>query len=441
MKYRTLLTYLAKGRIPGQLVIQLTDRCNARCPQCGMRVTETFPRSRLTNDDIKRMLDRAVEQGVKAVSFTGGEPLLYLDDLVDLIKYAGSLGIEYIRTGTNGFLFSDHLAEDFEKRVNLIAEKLAQTPLYTFWISIDSAIPHVHEQMRGFPGLFKGIEKALPIFHRHGIYPAANLGLNRNLGGFYEQTAATFLNANPEEQADAFYQHFRNAFRQFYQRIIHMGFTISNTCYPMSIDDRAAREGLKPVYGASSTEAIASFSAAEKALLFRALADTIPEYRSEIRVFTPLSAIGSLIGQYGGNHQAGYPCRGGVDFFFVDAKDSNTYPCGYRGNENYGRFWNLDIKNLKKQQPCTRCDWECFRDPSELFGPVLKGIGVFGHLAGKLLKDRQFVRRWLSDLKYYVACEYFNGRIPPKRERLQRFKPLPDQSAVPCLAPANLDRN
>ncbi len=71
------------------------------------------------------MLDRAVEQGVKAVSFTGGEPLLDLDDLVDLIRYAGSLGIEYIRTGTNGFLFSDHIAEDFEKQVNLISSPTA----------------------------------------------------------------------------------------------------------------------------------------------------------------------------------------------------------------------------------------------------------------------------------------------------------------------------
>lgn len=440
IKYWTLLTYLAKGRIPGQLVIQLTDRCNARCPQCGMRVTETYARSRLANDDIKRMLDRAAVQGVKAVSFTGGEPLLYLDDLVDLITYAGSVGIEYIRTGTNGFLFRNHLAEDFEKRVNLIAEKLAQTPLYTFWISIDSAIPHVHEQMRGFPGVVKGIEKALPIFHRHGIYPAANLGINRNLGGFYEQTATTFRSANPEEQTDVFYRQFRDAFRQFYRLIIHMGFTISNTCYPMSIDDQAAQEGLKPVYGATSKEAITSFSAAEKALLFRALADTIPEYRSEIRIFSPLSAIHSLIEQYGDNHRAGYPCRGGVDFFFVDAKDGNTYPCGYRGNENYGRFWNLDLKNIKKQLACTRCDWECFRDPSELFGPFLKGIGVFGHLVDKLHKDRRFVRHWLRDLRYYMACEYFNGRIPTNRERLQRFKPLPDQSAVPYLEPAHPDQ-
>jgi hypothetical protein len=32
--------------------------------------------------------------------------------------------------------------------------------------------------MGGLNGVIKGIEKALPIFHKHGIYPAANLGIN-----------------------------------------------------------------------------------------------------------------------------------------------------------------------------------------------------------------------------------------------------------------------
>lgn len=33
------LACLAKDRVPGQLFIQITNQCNARCPQCGMRKT------------------------------------------------------------------------------------------------------------------------------------------------------------------------------------------------------------------------------------------------------------------------------------------------------------------------------------------------------------------------------------------------------------------
>ncbi|NWH05562.1 hypothetical protein [Desulfobacter latus] len=29
---------MLKGRMPGQLVIQITDRCNATCPQCGRHI-------------------------------------------------------------------------------------------------------------------------------------------------------------------------------------------------------------------------------------------------------------------------------------------------------------------------------------------------------------------------------------------------------------------
>ena len=263
-----------------------------------MRVSENYPRSRLRNDDIKKMLTAAAVQGVKSVSFTGGEPLLYLDDLAELIDHAGSAGIDYIRTGTNGFWFKNHRAPDFEKKVHRIAEKLAQTPLYTFWISIDSAIPEVHEQMRGFPGVIDGIEKALPIFHQYGIYPAANLGINRNVGGLHHQTAAAHRAMNPTEYRKAFYWDFRNSLRKFYRFIIDLGFTISNTCYPMSIDSQAENEGLKPIYGASSKEVIVSFTAAEKALLFQALLDTVPEYRGDIRIFSPLSSLYALVNQY-----------------------------------------------------------------------------------------------------------------------------------------------
>ncbi len=101
------LSTLLQGKVPGQLVIQLTDRCNATCPQCGMRVTEPFPRSRLSVDTVKAILDKAAATGVKIISFTGGEPLMFLDDLITLIKHAGNIGIAYIRTGTNGYLFAN----------------------------------------------------------------------------------------------------------------------------------------------------------------------------------------------------------------------------------------------------------------------------------------------------------------------------------------------
>lgn len=92
-----------------------------------MRVTEGFQRSRLELDDVKQMIDAAVEKGVESISFTGGETFLYFDELIELMHHAGQAGIEYIRTGTNGFSFMNSHKADYEKRINKMAEALAKT--------------------------------------------------------------------------------------------------------------------------------------------------------------------------------------------------------------------------------------------------------------------------------------------------------------------------
>ena len=416
-----LFSDLRCNRIPGQLVIQLTDRCNAFCPQCGMRVTEKFKRSTLSTDNVKRIIDAAAQKGVKVVSFTGGEPFLLLDRLVMFIKYAGEAGIDYIRTGTNGFIFTNPRSAHFESRVTKVAETLAGTPLRNFWISIDSAVPSVHEKMRGLPDVIAGIAKALPIFHEHGIYPSANLGINRNVGG--DMTKDLRVNASLEDEKNigSFYLAFKKAFRKFYSFVIELGFTIVNSCYPMSIDhEEKDGSGLSPVYEANSNSSIVKFSAVEKALLFRAILKVIMEFRPQIRIFSPRTSLYTLYKQYAYDTNAGYPCKGGIDFFFIDSKDGNTYPCGYRGNENFGKYWDMDLNNRDRIiNNCRLCDWECFRDPSELFGPVLHAFHRPADFMKKFFRDTKYFKLWFDDLRYYRACDFFNGRLPPDFKRME----------------------
>lgn len=411
-------------RAPGQLVIQLTDKCNAKCPQCGMRVTNRFERTQLDNDDVRRMIDAAAEKGVEALSFTGGEPMLVQGDLIDLIDYAGEAGIPYIRTGTNGFFFAKNDGPDFIDRMKRTAEALAGTPVRNFWVSIDSSVAGVHEEMRGFPGVIRGIEKALPIFHDHGLYPSVNLGINRNVS---ERTRTAASPGDPDFDPDAFYADFRDAFRAFYRFVIDLGFTIVNSCYPMSVDEAAADKELSAVYAATADDRVVKFDGREKALLFRALMDTIPEFRSKIRIFSPRASLYALCEQYDARENANgdcgaYPCRGGIDFFFVDSRDGNTYPCGYRGHDNMGRFWDLDIDEIDRKPFCMACDWECFRDPSELFGPLFDVVRQPAALLKKTVGDPAYFKIWMEDLRYYRACDLFDGRRPPDYRKLARFR-------------------
>jgi hypothetical protein len=400
---------LLQGRIPPQVVLQFTDHCMALCPQCGMRATEKFQRSRISVEDGKRIIDHAAAQGVEFLSFTGGEPLIFFDELIQLIRHSSSAGIKFIRTGTNGFLFRNSDQPDFHSRVEKIAERLAETKLYTFWISLDSASPDVHENMRGMTGLVKGIEKALPVFHRYGIYPSANLGINRNLGDTPLVSGPDGLDAGT----------IRKSFRQFYNFVLNLGFTIVNACYPMSSEPEEDSDG--NIYKATSTDAVVNFSPKEKATLFQALYEVIPEYRSRLRIFTPRSSLLSLVRQYVGEGMVAYPCRGGKDFFFVDACNLETFPCGYRGKESLGKFCEFDFKQGGQDEACRKCDWECFRDPSELTGPLLDLTRQPTRLIQKLITDRQWVQTWFDDLRYYRDCNYFNSRIAPDFKKLEKW--------------------
>lgn len=420
MKLRQFLRLLRHGRLPGQLVIQLTDRCNATCPQCGMNINERFPRHSLSQDDVKRMIDAAVERGVAAISYTGGEPLLASKDLVALINYAGAAGIDYIRTGTNGFSFRSPEKPDFSDRIHRLAETLAATPLRNFWISIDSADPATHEQMRGFPGVIRGIERALPIFHRYGLFPSANLGINRNIEGrgsipFIENSVRD-LEGVPVE---VFREKLHSGFSRFFRFVAGLGFSIANVCYPMSIENDGSREDLNAVYGAAATSAIVSFTSREKAHLFDVLGQSVLENRSQLRIFTPRCSLHALKRQFSSGAR-GYPCRGGKDFFFVDAVKGHTYPCGYRGEEDLGFFGDQSDMPAGEAQACYACEWECFRDPSELGGPLLNVAQHPMETIRQWKADPEFFQLWLADLHYYQACDFFNGRLAARPNRLNR---------------------
>jgi len=397
------------GRVPGQLIVQYTDHCNAHCPQCGMRVSNKFSRQTLATDKTEQIIRSAARKGISALSFTGGEPFLYLDQICQLATVAGQCGIDYIRTGTNGFLFRHSDQVGFSDRMKRLADQLAATPLRNIWVSIDSSDVATHEQMRGLPGVVRGIEKALPIFAERELYLSANLGINRNFTGA------------DRDQDNQDYDFFYNGFERFYRFVQNLGFTIANVCYPMYGSDDTD----EAVYAATASDRVVYFSRQEKLNLFQALSDCIPTQRDKIRIFTPRCSIHALLNQYRGEEQLTTPCRGGIDFFFVDSRNGHTYPCGYRGDEDLGEFPALNFISLNKKKECRQCDWECFRDPSELFAPLLELRSAPQRFIERLRHDRQFFKLWKEDLLYYRACHYFNGRMAPSNKLLNDWRKVP----------------
>jgi hypothetical protein len=53
-------------------------------------------------------------------------------------------------------------------------------------------------------------------------------------------------------------------------------------------------------------------------------------------------------------------------------------------------------------------------DPSQLFGILRHVIRHPGACFGRTL-NRRMLRLWFADVKYYLACDLFDGRKPPKK--------------------------
>jgi hypothetical protein len=288
---------------------------------------------------------------------------------------------------------------------------LAATGIRNFWISMDSAGTATHEAMRGLPGVIAGIQKALPVFHAHGLYPAVNLGINRNIAGSPIPPVSA-----PEDEAP-FFEAFKEGFAAFLSKAIALGFTMANVCYPMSPEQAGVGEN-QAVYGAISDDRVVNFSPPELRLVFKALLEVIPRFRNRIRIFTPLSALHALSRQ---DKSGLFPCLGGIRYFFLDSKDSRFFPCGFRGDEGLGTDLAGAVSATRKHKPfCKKCHWECFSDPSQLFGMARYLIRhpVRGFLkkefGGEQQRDPLLFKLWLEDINYYIRHDFFDGRQPMK---------------------------
>lgn len=85
-----------------KLAIAMTDRCSAACDMCCFGCTPKGKRT-LGNDLMKDVIHQASEMdGIRSVGFSGGEPFMVYDQLLECCSYAKSLGLR-ITVNTNGF--------------------------------------------------------------------------------------------------------------------------------------------------------------------------------------------------------------------------------------------------------------------------------------------------------------------------------------------------
>ena len=135
------LALTPKVALPGpiQLVVFVTDRCNARCAHCFNWQALNRGADLLSVDELAGL---SVELGtLLTTSLSGGEPFLRSD----LSRVVGLFGSESVFIPTNGLQ-----PERIEAEVRSMLDSGRAAPLVVS-LSLDGP-PKLHDQIRGVPG-------------------------------------------------------------------------------------------------------------------------------------------------------------------------------------------------------------------------------------------------------------------------------------------------
>jgi MoaA/NifB/PqqE/SkfB family radical SAM enzyme len=95
---------------PWSAHLYVTEQCNLDCHYCN-EFNNSIPHP--ARADLKKWMSHIRKLGVIRLGFQGGEPLKH-PDIVELVRYAKSLGFGKVTMATNGFLLTRQLLADFE---------------------------------------------------------------------------------------------------------------------------------------------------------------------------------------------------------------------------------------------------------------------------------------------------------------------------------------
>ena len=139
---RKLRTMAEKIVFPATSTLSVTPRCPCRCAHCSADRFVTDERRELTTDELKHVIDQALDLGVCTMIFTGGEPMVRAD-LPDLIANTDKHRA-HTMIFTSGVLLTER---------NVAG--LAEAGLGSLNVSIDADTPEEHDRLRRMPGAFK----------------------------------------------------------------------------------------------------------------------------------------------------------------------------------------------------------------------------------------------------------------------------------------------
>ncbi len=139
--------------------LELTHACNLRCGYCYTdSPRHTLARTPdLADDEVRAIVEEAIELGVIEAVVTGGEPLLRRDLALEVIERLLRAGVHVVMN-TNGWFVDE-----------AVADRLAAAGPLRIHVSIDGATPEQHDCARGLPGSWRRATRAVALLAERDV--------------------------------------------------------------------------------------------------------------------------------------------------------------------------------------------------------------------------------------------------------------------------------
>ncbi|HSV48700.1 MAG TPA: radical SAM protein, partial [Candidatus Acidoferrales bacterium] len=139
-----------KGEPNTPLIVSyaVTRACNLRCLHCHVSAREAMA-NELNLKEAIAAIDEMKSLGTQAVIFSGGEPLLRKDFVLELIQHCDDIGIIPAML-SNGLLMTPQTAL-----------QLQEAGLKAVGLPIDSVVPEKHDRLRNLEGTFNKTVEAI----------------------------------------------------------------------------------------------------------------------------------------------------------------------------------------------------------------------------------------------------------------------------------------
>ncbi len=142
--------------LPATANLAVTSKCQCDCVHCSYDLFKNTERPDLSTDEMKGVVDDALNLGANLIIYVGGEPLLN-PDIYELVRHVDK-DQAIVSMFTNGLLLTQENCS-----------RLAEAGLHCLYVSIDSPSPETHNRLRGVKNLFEQAMEGAARAKENGI--------------------------------------------------------------------------------------------------------------------------------------------------------------------------------------------------------------------------------------------------------------------------------